>query len=147
MYSDIIEFICEAKKSVYTSTKQYLSSPLTPNSNDLLYKDRELLYINSRLGSESFSGQETVWKNELPVWSLVYFGRSTSHNLSWDFLKEALALASPTSPYRGPGEHSNKDYSYKSSSSGDFTWFQGEEFMFYKNKKVYECIFSGGIIK
>lgn len=31
--------------------------------------------------------------------------------------------------------------------SGDFTWFQGYEEIYWHDKKVYECFFHGGVMK
>ena len=64
-----------------------------------------------------------------------------------NFLKEALRSASTEMPYRGPEYYQAGDYIYKCKVSGRFTWFQGYEEIYYKNEKIYECYFHGGILR
>lgn len=76
-----------------------------------------------------------------------YVGRILSDGFSGDFLKEALLLVPEEYPFRGPLSYHNGDHHYHCQVDGTFEWFSGREEIFFKNQKVYECLFHGGIMK
>ncbi len=141
----IIDFLCRAKKRTYAGKGAELSST-RPNSHDLEYCEGELKYYDTYLGGERFSGEEAVWEDNVPVWSMNYSGRVLGENFSGDFLKEALLLVTENYPYRGPLTYSCGNYVYHCTVDGDVEWFIGCEEIFYSGVKVYECRFHGGIV-
>lgn len=146
VYEDIIQFLCEAKKSTYAGKgPEVLSS--RPNSHDLQYTEGDLKYIDTYLGGEQFVGEEALWKGNLPIWGMNYSGRIIGEGFSGSFLKEALALVPKEHPYRGPLVYQNGQYKYHCMVNGEFEWFHGFEEIFLNDTKVYECIFHGGCIK
>ncbi len=146
IYEDIISFLCRAKKATYAGKgNECLSS--RPNSHDLQYAEGDFKYIDTYLGGEKFAGEEALWYNSMPLWSMNYIGRITAEGFSGDFLKEALLLVPKEYPYRGPMVYQNGDYKYHCIVNGSFEWFQGYEEIYYLDRKVYECIFHGGSIK
>lgn len=143
---DIIEFLCRAKKATYAgSGKEGESS--RPNSHDLEYIEDKFKYIDTYIGSESFSGEEGLWHEDIPIWSMNYIGRVLDERFSGKFLKEALRLVNKDNPYRGPIIHQNGQYKYHCMINGEFKWFQGHEEIYFDDIKVYECYFHGGLIK
>ena len=98
------------------------------------------------LGGSGFAGEEAVWHRGEPVWAMNFAGRVLAEPFEGDFLKEALMRVPKDKPYRGPMVYANGDYRYHCSASGDISWFQGYEEIFYQDKKVYECYFHGGSI-
>ncbi len=145
MNRNLIEFLCRAKKSTYAG-KEAESIPSRPNSHDLAYKEKELTYIDSYLGSNKFAGEEAIWENENPIWAMNYVGRVVAQGFSGDFLKEVLLHVSGQMPFRGPLEYKNNGFIYKCTVNGDFDWFQGQEEILYNKRKIYECVFHGGSI-
>ncbi|MDP4143407.1 MAG: DUF5680 domain-containing protein [Bacillota bacterium] len=143
---DIIDFLCSAKKATYAGKGAEIK-PSRPNSHDLQYIEGSLKYIDTYLGGEKFAGEEALWKDDIPFWSMNYMGRILSEGFSGDFLKEALSLVPKEHPYRGPMVYQNGEYKYHCIVNGNFHWFQGYEEIFCNNKKVYECTFHGGFIK
>lgn len=143
----LIDFLLEAGRHTYAGKGAELEKSKRPGSHDLMYEKGKLKYIDSYVGGERFVGEEVVFQDEVPVWSMNYAGRTLEHSFSGDFLKEALLLRSVEKPYRGPDIYTNGSYTYHSNVSGNFTWFQGREEIFYGNLKVYECIFHGGIVR
>ena len=77
----LIDFLCRAKKSTYAG-KGAEGKPSRPNSHDLEYVEGNLKYIDSYLGGEKFSGEEALWKDEIPVWSMNYIGRVLDERFS-----------------------------------------------------------------
>lgn len=143
---EVIEFLRMAKRHTYAGKCNYIKSS-RPNSHDLEYVQGNLKYIDTYLGSEQFSGEEALWKNDIPFWSMNYTGRIIGEGFSVNFLKEALSLVPKENPYRGPMVYQNGRYKYHCIVNGKFKWFQGYEEIYFDDTKVYECFFHGGIIK
>lgn len=143
---DIIDFLCKAKKSTYAGKGPEVK-PSRPNSHDLEYVEGNLKYIDTYLGGEKFSGEEALWKDNIPLWSMNYIGRVLDERFLGSFLKEVLSLVSKESPYRGPVIYQNGQYKYHCIINGEFNWFQGHEEIYFEDIKVYECFFHGGSIK
>ena len=139
-------FLLRAKKSTYAGNGLETSSS-RPNSHDLQYTEDNLKYIDTYLGGEKFAGEEALWCDESPFWSMNYIGRIIAEGFSGDFLKECLLLSPKEHPYRGPFVYQKGDYKYHCLVMGEFEWFTGYEEIFYNDIKVYECIFHGGCVK
>ena len=146
MDKQIVGFLIKAKRATYAG-KGAETAPSRPASHDLVYREGDLMYLDTYLGGEKFAGEEALWIAGVPVWSMNYVGRVTGENFSGDFLKEALLHVPEDKPYRGPRNYTNGDYAYFCDTEGDFDWFQGRETIDYRGKQVYECFFHGGIIK
>ncbi|MBU3129090.1 DUF5680 domain-containing protein [Clostridium tagluense] len=142
----IIEFLRTAKRSTYAGKGAQIQSS-RPNSHDLEYVEGNLKYIDTYLGGEQFIGEEALWKDDIPFWSMNYTGRIIGEGFSGNFLKEALSLVTKENPYRGPMVYQNGQYKYHCIVNGEFKWFQGYEEIYFDDTKVYECFFHGGTIK
>ncbi|MDR2600395.1 MAG: DUF5680 domain-containing protein [Oscillospiraceae bacterium] len=145
MDKNVIEFLIKAKKATYAGKGGKIDST-RPNSRDLQYSEGKLKYIDTYLGGSKFAGEEALWENNVPFWSMNYIGRVIGDNFSGDFLKEALLNVPEEYPFRGPSEYKNGDYTYHCKINGNFNWFNGTEEIYFKNTKIYECIFHGGEI-
>ncbi|MDD3919969.1 MAG: DUF5680 domain-containing protein [Eubacteriales bacterium] len=143
---EAVHFLLRAKKATYAGHGQEIA-PCRIASHDLEYREGPYYYLDTYLGGERFIGEEAIWHNDVPLWSMNYSGRVTGENFSGDFLKEALSLVPYETPYRGPAIYQNGEYSYHCRVEGAFVWYQGYEEIFYREDKIYECFFHGGIIK
>ncbi|SHJ13246.1 Predicted transcriptional regulators [Clostridium cavendishii DSM 21758] len=143
---ELIDFLCRAKKSTYAGNGSECKAS-RPSSHDLEYVEDEFKYIDTYLGGEQFSGEEAVWKNDIPLWSMNYVGRILDDAFSGKFLKEVLSLVPKENPYRGPIMYEKGQYKYHCIINGEFEWFQGYEEIYFNNIKVYECFFHGGAVK
>lgn len=149
----IIPFLLRAKKATYAGHGNETEAT-RPASHDLMYGENalregeeKLLYYDTYLGGERFCGEEAVWIEAKPVWSMNYAGRVIGSGFSGNFLKAALSLATEASPYRGPAEYSEGEFSYRCEMTGVFEWFQGYEEIFRHGEKIYECYFHGGAVE
>lgn len=143
----LIEFLLEAGRKTYAGKGEEEVVSSRPNSHDLIFEKENLKYIDSYVGGERFLGEEVLFQNDIPIWSMNYSGRTLEDSFSGDFLKEALLLRTVEKPFRGPDIYRNGSYTYHSTIDGDFTWFWGREEIFFGELKVYECIFHGGIVR
>ena len=146
MDKKIVDFLIKAKQATYAG-KGAETTPSREKSHDLIYKDGNYMYYDTYLGGNKFAGEEALWSDGEPFWSMNYVGRVTGDGFSGDFLKEALLHVPEDKPFRGPADYSNGDYNYKCSVDGDFEWFSGKEIISYKGNSVYECVFHGGAIE
>lgn len=142
----VIDFLCRAKKATYAGRGAETNSS-RPKSHDLQYVEGNLKYIDTYLGGEQFAGEEALWCEDSPVWSMNYIGRIIGDGFSGAFLKECLLSVPKEYPYRGPLVYQNGEYKYHCIIDGEFEWFNGYEEIFFNDIKVYECIFHGGSIK
>ncbi len=139
-------FLLEAKRNTYAG-KGRKSDPSRPNSHDYRYEIGDLLYIDTYIGGESFSGEEAVWVKNNPVYAMNYFGRVLAENFSGDFLKAALREVRAEKPYRGPVFYQEGEFVYSCKVSGNLDWYQGYEEIYDRNQKLYECYFHGGVVR
>lgn len=142
----LINFLLKAKRSTYAANATQVEAS-RPNSHDLMFQEGEFLYIDTYLGGEEFGGEEAVWQQGIPVWTMNYHGHVIGSNFSGDFLKEALLLVPTQMPFRGPELYQNGDYIYHCNITGDLSWFQGLEEIYCKTDKIYECHIHGGKIR
>lgn len=145
-HQELMNFLCKAKKGCYGGAGSKVTSS-RPKSNDFIYKEEELKYIDTNLGNEQFVGEEALWEENQPLWGMNYTGRVLSENFDPEFLRQALSKVTADSPYRGPKLFVKGDYTYKSRTEGDFGWFVGCEKILYKDEKVYEGMYQGGLVK
>lgn len=142
----VIDFLIRAKNSTYAAHgAETISS--RPNSHDLEYTENKFKYIDTYLGGEKFAGEEALWFEEKPIWSMNYAGRILAEGFSGDFLKECLLLVPKEYPFRGPLVYHSGDFTYHCVIHGEFEWFNGYEEIFLGSTKVYECVFHGGCIQ
>ena len=141
----LVEFLCRAKKATYAG-KGAETDASRPLSHDLRYREGLLLYYDTYLGGERFSGEEALWRDGEPVWAMNYTGKVVDEGFSGDFLKDALSLVAPEMPFRGPLLYRSGEYCYVSRVSGGFDWFYGLEEIFRGTVKTYECLFHGGLV-
>lgn len=142
----LIEFLIEAKKNTYASSTGKVASS-RPNSYDLEFNLGELKYIDSYLGTHLFTGEEAIWNELKPVWSMNYTGRVLNEDkFSIDFLKKSLMEPTCLYPYRGKPIFKDGEYTYVMEVNGDFSWFVGREVIFFKDELIYELNFHGGLV-
>lgn len=141
-----INFLVKAKQSTYSAKKGKVKSTRL-GSHDYKYEEDEYKYYDTFVGADMFSGEEIVYQNETAVYSMNYYGRVLNELFSGDFLKEALMHVSAELPYRGPMLYKNGSYTYTMQVTGDYTFFNGREDIYYNEIKVYECVFHGGVLK
>jgi hypothetical protein len=147
MDKKLIEFLIRAKCLTYAG-KGAEDMPSRPGSHDLHYTEGDLLYIDSFLGGSKFGGEEALWRENTPFWTMNYYGIVTDkEHFSGDFLKESLLRVPADKPFRGPKDYSEGEYKYSCDVDGDLYYFSGKEEIFYCGEKIYECLFHGGVVE
>ncbi len=142
----LIQFRLEANVNTYAAFMNEVQSTRL-DSHDFRYQNGDYVYHDTYVGGEQFAGEEAVWKSGKSLYAMNYLGRVLSKEFSGNFLKDALRHADKKMPYRGPEHYEDGEYIYKCSVNGNFEWFQGYEEIFWREKKVYECYFHGGLTR
>lgn len=143
---EIIHFRLAANRQTYAACMNE-SEPTRLDSHDYHYTEGAYAYHDTYVGGERFAGEEAVWCAGRAVYAMNYMGRVLGENFSGNFLKEALRAANEDMPYRGPQHYQAGEYTYLCKVTGDIAWFQGYEEIFWRQVKVYECCFHGGLLK
>lgn len=141
----LISFLLRAKKATYAGHGAE-TAPSRPASHDLIYSEGSLRYIDTFLGGERFTGEEAIWKDGKPIWTMNYSGRVVGQPFSGDFLKDVLRHGTSDKPYRGPDRYSDGTYEYKMTVDGEIDWYQGYEKIETEGHMVYELYFHGGLV-
>ena len=144
--SELACFLVKAKKATNANKTNKVNSS-RKESHDYSYQENNYTYLDSFFGAENFSGQEIVYKDGKPCWSMNYYGRVIEENFNGDFLKEALLQVDEELPFRGPLFYQKGEYLYLLRIQGKIDFFQGVEEIYYQTYKVYEGFIQGGIVK
>ena len=86
------KFLCRAKRTTYEG-KGKETAPCRKKSHDFFYSEDcgkdsgRLEYYDTDLGGKNFSGEEALYQNGNPVWTMNYSGRVIDESFSGDFLK------------------------------------------------------------
>jgi hypothetical protein len=149
MNKDFVPFLIRAKRATYASGAEPDGSSRSA-SHDLHFEEGDYAYLDTYLGGFKFIGEEAVWKSGKPIWGMNYYGWMVSSTIPEgfsEFLKQALQRVTEASPYRGPEEYKDGNFSYGCGCEGDLTRFSGEEWIELNGKVIYELVFHGGEIR
>lgn len=155
MDQQILDFLIEAKRRTYASQGDDASVlPLLTGSRQLEYRNGSFFYRDIYFGVAYFAGQETVYKDEIPYWSMSYAGGVDRTITAKDdirgiyaFLRSALRQVSKEHIFRGPATFTDGIYEYKNTSEGHFESFHGTEIITQNNRVLYSLHYSGGILR
>ena len=70
--SELACFLVKAKKATYANKTNKVNSS-RKESHDYSYQENNYTYLDSFFGAENFSGQEIVYKDGKPCWSMNYY--------------------------------------------------------------------------
>ncbi|HOT91492.1 MAG TPA: DUF5680 domain-containing protein [Anaerolineae bacterium] len=151
-----VAFLITAKQNTYAAQggAGAAVSPLLPGSHQLEYREGRLLYRDIYFGGDYFAGQETVYYDTMPVWSMVYAGGRLKHvttlldiQQAYAFLQAALRHPPVEHPYRGPAVFKQEDFVYTNEIHGELERFWGVEAINYRGVAVYQLHYSGGVLR
>jgi hypothetical protein len=148
MSFELSNFLVKAKRNKYSKKKESNSKILNDGSKYYEYNEYNYSFQAKKYGNNPFSGQEVVYKNGNPIWSMNYYGVILDVIIDYeafqDFLSRALKLVMKDMPYRGPSKFSSRDWIYSIKIDGSIKKFRGEEKVHYNNKNVFTLYIHGG---
>lgn len=146
----LCRFLLKARQRGYAAKAEH-AAPCRTASLDYYVEDAEvgLTYLDSYFGADPFGGEEVVWKGGVAIWCMNYYGRLLSHEVGYDFLREAMLRAPEELPLRGPAYYAAGGYAYVCKTQGDLGFFSGEEQIYRAEDQalVYEGFFHGGSLR
>ena len=144
------EFVLFAKQNTYTSSKDGDEKINDDFSREFQWRDGEFLYRDRYFGTDPFSGQEIVYYNESPIWSMNYYGNTTGEGIRkneiYAFLRVALSNLDANYPFRGNNNFCVGKFRYANMYKGDFLHFSGHESIYYEEQLVYSLSYFGGLV-
>lgn len=148
--NELRKFIFFAKQNTYACSQDGDEKINDDHSREFQYRDREFLYRDRYFGNDPFSGQEIVYYNDSPVWSMNYYGniieRSDLKNEIFTFLRIALSNLNENYPFRGIDNLCIGKFKYNNIYKGDLLHFSGHESIYYEEHLVYCLDYFGGKI-
>ncbi len=148
---ELIKFLVQAKKNTYASETKSNRKILTNGAKLFSFQNSNFLYQDRYFGFNPFVGEEIVLKNKKVVWVMNYSGKCLNQNYEakniFNFLKKCLQQVNQKTIFRGPKEFKKDNFKYLNKINGNIKYFYGEEYIYHKNKKVYELRYQGGIIQ
>lgn len=140
------DFIAEARGNTYAGGGREVDNPRLSGSTQLEYQKANYFYRDIYFdGTPHFIGQEVVYINNKPVWSMVYIGQDTPKDVT-KFLKKALSKLSQECRFGGSCEYEEEIYKYQDGGQGTLENFSGEETISKSEEQVYRLSYMGGLI-
>jgi len=140
------KFIAEARENTYAGGGREVDNPRLSGSIQLEYQKANYFYRDIYFdGNPHFVGQEVVYINNKPVWSMVYIGQDTPKDVT-KFLKKALSKLSKECRLGGSCEYKEEIYRYQDRGQGNLGRFSGEETISKGGEQVYRLNYMGGLI-
>jgi len=116
--------------------------------------DGPFLYRDIYAGTAYFVGQEIVYYQGQPAWSMSYDGGVIPEicdrgeiDRIYTFLRMALRKVPAEQPYRGPHLFGDGRYVYENRCQASADCFLGHEIITHNQKKVYELHYRGGFLR
>lgn len=145
-FEELKKFIAEARRNTYAGEEKPIKKALLNGSCQLEYKKGEYFYRDIYFtGKDNFIGQEVVYFNDKPIWSMVYCGSSEPSKVS-NFLKKSLLSLAEKCRFNEKCEFEESNFRYENKGQGTLEQFGGEEQIFIKEKRVYKLNYHGGLI-
>lgn len=145
-FDELKKFIVESRKSTYAGSGKLIKSALLDGSSQFEHKQGKYFYRDIYFtGKDNFMGQEVVYIDGAPVWSMVYCGSAEPKKMT-RFLKKSLSVLSEKCRFGDVAEFSEGRLRYKGTGEGSMKRFSGMEQMLDNGNEVYKLKYSGGSV-
>jgi hypothetical protein len=143
------DFLVAAKVQTYAAVNP-TKTVLDDGAIELSFRQGDLSYRDRYYGGILFHGQEVVFLEDKPIWSMVYYGYTPDAKepsaQAIDLLKLALRKVPTAQPYRGPNHIELDNLVYECRPSGNLGCFEGEETIKRGDALLIRLVFAGGWI-
>ena len=150
--TELTKFLNAANKETYANKDAPKADSLRPKSEDYHFEQGDLIYHDTYFGGRDFMGEEIVYKADMPMWGMNYYGYVLNPNVStkdaYVILRSALMQEyDDILPVRGPREYMEGNSKYVNKVEGTLDRFSGEEQIYLHDEIVYRCWYHGGNIE
>ncbi|MDD1679308.1 MAG: DUF5680 domain-containing protein [Methanomicrobiales archaeon] len=147
---ELSQFLIQAKQNIYASKEESGVTFLDDGTKETIYTGDRFHYRDRSFGFNPFIGEQLVWEAGRLIWGMNYFGKAIEEMVPasqvYTFLQQALYMARPDRPYRGPEYFRAGPFSYVDKSHGVLDDFTGEEVIYFRDQQVYHLVYHGGRI-
>ncbi len=147
---ELSQFLIQAKLHTCANQVERGVTFLEDGSKELEYTHDLFRYRDRSYGFNPFLGEELVWEAGSLIWGMNYFGKVIEEIVPvsqvYSFLQQALCMARPDRPYRGPEYFRAGLFTYVDKSHGVLDAFTGEEVIYFRDQQVYHLVYHGGMI-
>jgi len=145
-FDEVKSFIAEARRNTYAGEGGSVKSSLLNGSHQLEYRKNKYFYRDIFFaGKKNFIGQEVVYLNDNPIWSMVYSGSAEPEEIT-PFLKKSLSVLSDKCRFGEKCELKEDNLLYKDNGQGTLEQFGGEEQIYKQEEEIYKLDYHGGSI-
>jgi len=150
--SDLAQFLIDANTNTYADKDAPKAISSRMESRDYHFEKGDLIYHDTYFGGRDFIGSEIVYKSEIPIWGMNYYGYVLDPTANvpkiYTCLRAALmAKYDDIIPVRGPKHFEYEDWKYLNIPTGDLQRFAGEENIIHCGNTVYQAEYHGGFIE
>lgn len=143
--------IVAAKRACYVGGGA-TAEPCRQGAHDLVWSEGPWSYRDSYFGGTDFLGQETVWRDQEPVWAMNYYGFITRPDLidagrAGATIKAALSALYDEGRFLGGFAFDGPFGAYRDMSEGRYTQFFGEETILVDGVVSYRLVYHGGLVR
>lgn len=147
----LIRVIVTAKQATYVGNGR-VAEPSRQGSHDLVWSEGDWSYRDSYFGGTDFIGQECLWRQEKPVWSMAYYGYVLRDDLidaarAGATIKAALSAMYADGRFLGGWHWSGPHGDYRDQNTGDSARFKGRETISVAGETAYALDYFGGLTR
>jgi len=143
---DLKEFLSEARSNTFAAGNTPSDNPRLLGSVQQEFQKGEFFYRDIYFsGSQKFAGQEVIYLNSIPIWTMSYIGTDIG-KLEESFLKSALLRLAEKCRLGQVCGFEKREYKYEDNGQGDVADFFGQEKIFVSEKEIYKLDYRGGLI-
>jgi len=143
------QFIITARTQTYSGSTGKVT-PLLTGSKQLEYKEKGLLYRDIYFtGKNTFTGIETIYENDKPIFAMSYYGNwTTMTEKEIDTILRVALLENPKTRLNTFVEWKKDSYTYVYSpdKNGNIDEVSGTETILLNNKQIYTFYSAGSIL-
>jgi hypothetical protein len=144
------EFIVTAKRATYAAAAAK-SLPYRLGTSDIQFREGPWSYLESYVGEADFLGQEIVYLDRVPVWSMAYYGFLQSQRIdsasAGRVVQAALTRLYDEGRFLGDFSTDVDGYRYVDTNTGDVARFAGQEWIEDHDERLYTLRYFGGTIR
>lgn len=152
--AQLTEFLAAANRAGYASGPNQSWQKQPDGSTTIVFEKGPWLFQDNYFGGEPFGGREVIFRNQQPVFLMVYYGCLSQADLPaetvYAFLRRALQAFPADHPFRGPSfwleAVDGEEFRYENRWQGEIDDFFGEERILLGGREVYAARYGGGLI-
>jgi len=145
--TELKKFLLSANKAGYAGGESKKWIKEADGSTTIPYQEGDFRMQDNYFGGEPYGGRIIVFYKNEPIWIMVYYGyvaEGIDNKNIYSILRNALKLMPANSPLRGPQKHSEGEYTYINTWTGDADRYSGEEQILKTGEIQYKANYFGG---